>query len=96
MEIVIEFKKENLAKLKEILLKDDIVSRGTVVFKEAKALGFDKDLYYCYIAGTDEICERAKELVKDIAEITKNNIEIIEKIKEEEDQAMTGFGGIFG
>lgn len=96
MEIVIEIKKENLAKLKEILLKDDIVSRGTVIFKEAKALGFNKKVYYCYISGTDEICQRAKELIKDIAEIVEDDTEIIQKIKEEEDQAMTGFGGIFG
>jgi len=96
MEIVIEIKKGNLQKVKEILLKDDIVSRATIVFKEAKTLGFDNKNYYCYISGLEEQCEKAKELIKDIAKIVENKDEIIEKIKQEENVAMEGFGGIFG
>lgn len=98
MEIVIEIKKGNLQKVKEILLKDDIVSRATIVFKEAKILGFDNKNYYCYISGLEEQCEKAKELVKDIAKVIEDEKKdkIIEKIKQEENVAMEGFGGIFG
>lgn len=98
MEIVIEIKKENLQKAKEILLKDDVVSRATIIFKEAKALGFDNKNYYCYISGLEKQCEKAKELTKDIAELIENEKKdkIIEKIKQEENTALEGFGNIFG
>jgi len=98
MEIVIEIKKENLQKAKEILLKDDVVSRATIIFKEAKTLGFDNKNYYCYISGLEEQCEKAKELIKDIAELIENEKKdkIIEKIKQEENIALEGFGNIFG
>ncbi|MCD6226780.1 MAG: hypothetical protein J7J93_03235 [Candidatus Aenigmarchaeota archaeon] len=98
MEIVIEIKKENLQKAKEILLKDDVVSRATIIFKEAKTLGFDNKNYYCYISGLEEQCEKAKELIKDISKLIENEKkdEIIKKIKEEENTALEGFGNIFG
>lgn len=98
MEIVLKIKKENLQKVKDVLLKDDTVSRASVIFKESKSLGFKNNEYFCYISGLDEACNKAKELTKGLAEITnkKDEVEIIKKIKEEEESAMSGFGNIFG
>ena len=98
MEIVLKIKKEKLQKVKDLLLKDDTVSRASVTFKESKSLGFKGNEYFCYISGLEEACNKAKELTKNIAEIVnkKEMEEIVKKIKEEEESAMSGFGNIFG
>lgn len=97
MEIVLSMETRNLQKVKEMLLKDDLVSRASMVFKEAKAFGGSEG-HYCYISGSDEQCKRAVELTKDLVKEVKNKEKdnVISKIKEEEDRAMEGFGGIFG
>jgi hypothetical protein len=96
MEIVLQIESKNLQKVKDILLKDDIVSRASIVFKEGKALS-SKEGYYCYISGTEEQCKRVIELTKEVAKeaAEKEKIGIIKKIKEEQDKASEGFGGIF-
>jgi len=96
MEVVFFVEKKSYARVKDALLKDDIVSRASVVFKEASSLGFDKDGYYCYVSGTEEACNKARELVKDLVTIPRESKEVIEKIKSEEESAIEGFGGIFG
>jgi len=97
MEIVLQTESKNLQKLKEVLLKDDVVSRASIVFKEGKSL-INKEGYFCYISGTEEQCKRALEMSKDIAKEAekKDRNEAIQKIKEEQDKAAEGFGGIFG
>ena len=57
--------KKNLQRVKEILLKDELVSKASVLVKEAKSLGFDDDEYYCYVSGVEEACKKAEELVKE-------------------------------
>ena len=98
MEVIFKIEKQNLQKVKDILLKDEMISKASVTFKESKSLGFEGDYYYCYISGLDEACDKAKELTKDLAELVnkKGAKKIIEKIKSEEESAMTGFGNIFG
>lgn len=96
MEIVLHFKSENLAKCKDILLSDDVVGRASLVFKEGSIIG--KDGYFCYLSGTDDQCKRALELIKELAEEVKDDTksQLINKIKEEEDRAIEGFGNILG
>lgn len=98
MEMVFKVEKQNLQKVKDILLKDEIVSKASVMFKESKSLGLEGNHYYCYISGLDEACDKAKELTKDLVEVVneEDTKKIIEKIKFEEESAMTGFGDIFG
>lgn len=97
MEIVLHLESKNLQKVKDVLLKDDMVSRASIVLKEGKSL-LNKEGYYCYISGTEEQCKKALELAKDIAKESneKDKSNVIKKIKEEQDKAAEGFGGIFG
>jgi hypothetical protein len=97
MEIVIQIESKNLQKVKDVLLKDDTVSRASIVFKEGKSL-LNKEGYYCYISGTEEQCKKALELAKDSAKEAdaKDKKVVISKIKEEQDKAAEGFGSIFG
>ena len=96
MEIVLQLESKNLQKVKDVLLKDDTVSRASIVFKEGKSL-IGKEGYYCYISGGEEHCKRAVELSKDIAKEAegKDKTKVIKKIKEEQDKAAEGFGSIF-
>jgi hypothetical protein len=106
MEIVLSIEQKNLQKVKDILLKDDVVSRASIVFKEAKGLT-GKEGFYCYISGSEEQCKKALEKVKveneetgEVVDIAKEisgeeKEEVVNKIKEEENRALEGFGGIF-
>ena len=96
MEIVLHFKSGNFAKGKDVLLTDDVVGRASMIFKEGSIIG--KDGYYCLLSGTEEQCKRASELVKELAEEVKDETksQLINKIKEEEDKAIEGFGNILG
>ena len=105
MEIVLKIESKNYSKVKDILLADDVVSRSSMVFKEGSIIG--KEGYYCYLSGTEEQCKRALELIKEKTE-TDEIIELAEeandeekeklinKIKEEENKAIEGFGNILG
>lgn len=106
MEIVLQIETKNYQKVKEILLKDDIVSRASIVFKEGGIIG--KNGYFSYISGSEEQCKKALDLVKEkdektgeIIELAKEVIgkdkeELINKIKEEENRAIESFGDIIG
>ena len=97
MELLLAVESKNYSKLKDILLKDDIASRASLVFKEAKGFGPEEG-YYCYVSGADEQCKKVLELTKDLTKEVKDKKkgEIISKIREEEDNASSAFGGIFG
>ena len=96
MEIVLKFESKILQKIKDVLLKDDMVSRSSIMFKEGSLI--QQQGYYCYISGTEEQCKKALEISKDLAkEVTgKERGNLISKIKEEENKASEGLGGIFG
>ena len=98
MEFIIFVKKENTRKAEEILKKDDIAARESINIKDAKALGLSHEGSIFYITGTDHGVAKCKELMKDfIVEIDSKDLhKAKEKIKEEEEQAAAGFGGIFG
>jgi len=97
LEVIYEIEKSNLQKVKGALLKDEIVNRASVTFKDGNVLGFENK-YYCYISGVEEACKKSEELMKDLGKKVneKAKEEIIQKIEQEEEQAMQGFGGIFG
>jgi len=96
MEIVLLTEAKNLAKVKDILLKDPVISGASIMFKEAKILT-NKEGYYCYISGIEEQGKKALELTKDLAKVLdeKEKSEVITKIKEEESKARDAFGGLF-
>ena len=96
MEIALQVESKNYQRLRDIILRDENISRASIVFKEAKQYG-GKDGYYCYISGTDQQCKKAIELSKELAKQLdeKKRKEFISKIKEEENKATEAFGSIF-
>lgn len=98
MESLYFVKRQNHAKVKDILLKDDVVNRQSVIFKDAASVGEKKDGFYVKIAGLDEAVKKGAELIKDYAEAVPvaEAERVIRKIKSEEESAAAGFGSIFG
>ena len=108
METVIKIGTEKYQKVKDMLLKDDLISRASITFKEARTIDKSKDGYYCYISGTDEQCKKVLEVIKrknpktgeefiyaeEVGGKEKDNV--IKNIKEESDKASEAFGSIFG
>jgi lipopolysaccharide export LptBFGC system permease protein LptF len=108
MEIVLQIKTDKYETMKNKLMKDDLVSRASITFKEAKSIDESKEGYYCYISGTDDQCKRTLVMIKAknpktgeeliyAEEVSgKEKDKVIEKIKEEQDKASEAFGDIFG
>lgn len=97
MEFITLVKKESVKKAEEILKKDNVTSRLGITIKDAKSAGLNKNGSVFLIDGEDEGVKRAKELIKDFVEIADENElkRAKQKIKEEQEKAAIGFGGIF-
>ena len=95
MEFVLRVKEENYKKLKEILLKDEIASKASIVFREGKDFGLEG--YLCWVSGPEEYCTKLLELAREIAERLeeRKEEEVLKKLKEKEREAIRGFGQLF-
>ena len=99
MELMTFVKKENVYKAEEAIRSDfNLAAKQSLKIKDAKSIGLEGEGSFFYITGTDEGVEKCKELIKDfITEVPKEDLDKAkEKIKEEEDAAAAGMGGIFG
>ena len=80
------------------LIKDDLVSRQSIVIRDANALDIKEDASYLKIEGSTEGLRRAEELAKELGMTKlpeKKAKTVDEKIREQEDSAATGMGMIF-
>ena len=91
-------KTSDYPKAKDLVEKDDITSRQSLTYREPSALGLKKEGYYLKINGSEESIKHAKEILKGLAEEIqgKEKDEVLKKIEEQEDQADSGFGLLFG
>ncbi len=63
--IIFEVKSENVGKINS-LAKDDLVSRQSILTRDASSLDMNGDVSYVKIEGSDEGLKRAKELAKEL------------------------------
>ncbi len=95
--VIFELKSEDAGKINKII-KEDIVSRQSILTRDSSSLNLKGDFLYLKIEGSDEGIKKAEELAKEF-EIKKLNKkkakEINEKILEQEDSAASGMGMIF-
>lgn len=96
--IIFEVKTDDVGSINK-LVKDDLVSRQSILTRDASALGLDDDVSYLKIEGSKEGLKKATELAeefgfKKLSE--KDAQEINEKIIAEEEEAADGMGMIFG
>jgi len=95
--VIFEVKSEDAGKINK-LIKDDLVSRQSVLTRDSSSLGIDGDVSFVKIEGSEDGIKRAEELAKELGmkKLTdKEAKEINEKIEEQEDSAASGMGMIF-
>jgi hypothetical protein len=94
---IFDVKKENKSKVDE-LLKDDIVSRQSILVREAKVFNLDSHDTLVLIEGSESALKRAEELFSEIGKKLKSKEKEIayKKFKDEEGDVLGGVGLIFG
>lgn len=104
MDMVMLIEPKNYERVRGILMRNELISKASVSFKEASITG--KEGYYLYMSGTEEQCKEVKKIadvinsfagagvIRDVKGDEKD--QVIDTIKEEETKAMEGFGSIFG
>ncbi|MBI1972287.1 MAG: hypothetical protein HYS53_03225 [Candidatus Aenigmarchaeota archaeon] len=97
MDILYLIPRQDFSEVEQFLLKDDLVSRQSLVFRTAGNYGFKEDAILVKISGSDEGVERAKELIggkgKPVEGAERERV--LNQIKDEEDAVAQGFGNIF-
>ncbi len=94
---IFEVKSDLAVKINEIT-KDDLVSRQSILTRDAQALDIDKDVVYLRIEGSEQGLKRAEELAKEFSFKkldAKEASAVDKKIQEQEDSAASGMGMIF-
>jgi hypothetical protein len=104
MDVVLLIEAPSYEKVRRILLRDEVVSRASLIFREASIV--QKEGYYCWISGGEEACNVALRISQIINSFAERGVvrevkgaekdEVIAKLKEETSKAVEGFGGIFG
>jgi hypothetical protein len=95
--VIFEIKSEDVGKINKVI-KDDLVSRQSILTRDSNSLSMKGDFTYLKIEGSEEGVKKAEELAKEFEFKkldSKKSKEINEKINEQEDSAATGMGMIF-
>jgi hypothetical protein len=95
--VIFEVKSDEIGKINKII-KDDLVSRQSILTRDSTSLNINGDFSYLKIEGSEEGIKRAEEIAKEqeVKKLDKKKSEEInEKITEQEDSAASGMGMIF-
>ena len=88
--------KKEKRKTLDSLLADDILGRQTIIYKNAENYGGNDDSLFILIEGLSDVFSRIAELKPEGLEEVKNSEGIYKQIKNEEDEAESGMGFMFG
>jgi len=95
--VIFEVKSEDSGKINK-LIKDDLVSRQSILTRDSNSLDMKGDYSYVKIEGSAQGIKRAEELAKEL-ELKKVDEKKAKKINtmiaEQEDSAASGMGMIF-
>ena len=95
--VIFEVKSKESGKINK-LIKDDLVSRQSILTRDSNSLDMKGDFQYVKIEGSEDGVKRALELAKELEfkKLDKKKAkEINVKIEEQEDSAASGMGMIF-
>jgi len=96
VKIVFHVSDEKKNKAEMILKGDDEISRGSIIVRSCRSLDIDEDGYFIVLDCSEHCINKAKELLKELAEIYKDEKKVLDKIEEQEDSAISGLGNILG
>ncbi|MDH7506469.1 MAG: hypothetical protein QHH15_01610 [Candidatus Thermoplasmatota archaeon] len=95
--VIFEVKPDETGKIEKII-KDDLVSRQSIVTRDSSSLNIKEKFTYLKIEGSEEGLKKAEEIAKELGLKKldeKKAKKINDKISEQEDSAATGMGMIF-
>ncbi len=95
--VIFEVKSEDAGKINNVI-KDDIVSRQSILTRDSSSLNIDGNILFLKIEGSQDGIKKAEELAKEQGFSKLDNKkaeEINKKIAEQEDSAASGMGMIF-
>jgi hypothetical protein len=92
---VYRVKSADRAKMDEAM-NDDVLSRQSLVIRDARQFGEAGDGLLLFVEGAEAGVARADALLLAFAERAPNAAELHRKLKDEEDDAASGLGSIFG
>ena len=95
--VIYEVKTEDAGKINNVI-KDDIVSRQSILTRDSSSLNLDGDFLYLKIEGSNEGVKKSEELAKEqgFKKLDEKKArKINDKILEQEDSAASGMGMIF-
>jgi hypothetical protein len=95
--VIFEIKSEDAGKINNVI-KEDIVSRQSILTRDSSSLGIKGEALYLKIEGSIEGVKKAEELSKEqgFKKLNKKKAEDVNnKITEQEDSAASGMGMIF-
>ena len=95
--VIFEVKSEDVGKINS-LIKDDLVSRQSILTRDSSSLDLKGDSSYVKIEGSDAGLKQAKSLAKELGFTLlseKKAEDINQRIAEQEDSAASGMGMIF-
>lgn len=95
---------EKIRDAKAVLENPDVVvnrwARNGYILRDAKILGLDKNCYYVYAEGPEEFFKEHEKEITSIEGIEKISgaefDEVKQKIDDEQNNALSGVGAIFG
>ena len=102
MEKIYECENSKKKELDKVLEADpyeqDSFARAGYKLKDGGMLELDKEKCYLYIKAGEDFFKKADEKLKEVAKVCNEEItkKVIEKIQEEEKNAASGIGDIFG
>ena len=95
--VIFEVNSEDVGKINS-LIKDDLVSRQSILTRDASSLDMKGDVSFVKIEGSDAGLKQAKNLAKELGFkllAAKKAEEINKSIAEQEESAASGMGMIF-
>ena len=99
MKLIFIIARKDYSKASEKILKDEELAKQSVTFRESRALGLAGNEYYLDIDIDEKLLGRLEEALEglDAKRLEgKEKENVVFKIKEQEDNAVQGFGNIFG
>jgi hypothetical protein len=92
---VYRVKSADRAKMDEAL-NDDVLSRQSIIIRDARSFGDTGDGVLLFVEGAEAGIQRADAVLLPFAERAPNAADLHRKLKDEEDEAASGLGSIFG
>lgn len=80
----------------EQAMGDDLLSRQSLTIRDARHFGMSGDGVYLFVEGAEAGIVRADALLLEFAERAPDSEALHKKLKDEEDDAASGLGSIFG